>query len=139
MSSNKRRRKQEGEYRSAGEPYTGDSPGVECFIEWLLVYCLDTSTDEARSSWRRLIRRRPERAAVELSCITAVAEDPPPDLLPLMQQYGAVHLYPLRKKARVPGTRADYVEWLRQRVHEFTEIAQAEGLKASGADELRED
>lgn len=120
------------EYRSPSDPYTGNSPGIECFISWLLVYCLDTSADEARASWRAMVARSPERAADELRCITAVANDPPSDLVPVMKQYGSVYLYRKKKHVRVLYSDDEYVEWLRRTVRDFREIAEEAGLGAAG-------
>lgn len=117
------------EYRSPSEPYTGSSPEIECLISWLLIYCLDTSEDEARSSWRTTVARSPERAADDLRCITAIADDPPPDLVPVMKQYGSVYLYRRKKDVRVPYSDAEYVEWLRRRVNDFRTIAEDAGLE----------
>lgn len=125
----KRRGKQVEEYRSPGDPYTGDSPGIECFISWLRVYCLDTSPDEARASWRAMVNRSPELAADELRCVMAVADHPPPDLVPVMKQYGSVYLYRRKKHVRVPYSDGEYIEWLRRLVSDFREIAEGAGLE----------
>ncbi|MEU2133614.1 hypothetical protein [Streptomyces sp. NPDC018352] len=98
------------------------------FISWLLVYCHDTSDDEARASWRAMIPRSPDQAADELRCVTAVADDPPPDLVPVMQQYGWVNLYRWKKHVRVLKSDAEYLEWLRRMVDNFREIAKSEGM-----------
>ncbi len=129
MPPRKRRSKQKlEEYRSPGDPYTGNSPGIECFISWLLVYCLDTSEDEARASWRAMVARSPDQAADELRCVMAVADTPPPDLVPVMKQYGSVYLYRWKKHVRVLYSDAEYLEWLRRMVHDFREIAEEAGL-----------
>ncbi|MFG3529258.1 hypothetical protein ACGF8B_21255 [Streptomyces sp. NPDC047917] len=113
---------------SPGDPYTGNSPGIECFISWLLVYCLDASEDEARSSWRSMVVRSPDQAADELRCVMAVADDPPPDLIPVMKQYGSVYLYRWKKHDRILYSDAEYLEWLRRMVRDFREIAEEAGL-----------
>jgi hypothetical protein len=128
MPKKKRYKNQWEEYLSPGEPYTGNSPGMDEFISWLLVYCLDASDDEARTSWRAMVIRSPDQAADELRGVMVVADDPPPDLVPVMKQYGSVYLYHWKKHVRVLYSDAEYLEWLRRMVRDFREIAEEMGI-----------
>ncbi|MFF9436498.1 hypothetical protein ACF1BP_22495 [Streptomyces sp. NPDC014735] len=111
---------------SPGDPYTSSSPGMEAFTAWLRIYYLAASDDEAHAHWSSLVVRSPELAAEELRCISEVADSPPKDLVPVIEQYGS--MYRWKKHRRIPWTHDDYAAWLERRVRTFSEIAERHGL-----------
>ncbi|MGY3056207.1 hypothetical protein ACVWZD_000451 [Streptomyces sp. TE3672] len=123
MPKNKRYKQQREVYRDPSEPYTGTSPGMSGFVELLPVYFLDASMAETLRFWEWLVSHNPVKAAQELKVLQTVAADPPPDLVPILKQYGSVYLYDWKKSRRVPRSPAEYEKWLRDTVETLTESA----------------
>ena len=124
MPPRKRRPGRAEEYRSPGDPYEGGSPGVECFIEWLLEHWLDRTTEEAVASWRRSVADDPNRVDIQLDCIKRIVDEPPVDLVSVMKQYGSINLYHSKRSPWTPFSRQEYVDWLKGMVQRFVEIAE---------------
>lgn len=75
-----------------------------------------------------MVHRRPDQAADDLRCVTAMANAPPTDLVPVMQQYGSVYLFRWKQYVRVLYSDAKYLEWPRHMVDDFTEITGKAGI-----------
>ncbi|MGW2105028.1 hypothetical protein [Streptomyces sp. NPDC001948] len=112
---------------SPDDPDAGTSPLIERFTAWLRIYYLDVSEEQADAHWSTMLARSPELAAEELQCIRKVAADPPPNLVPIIEQYASMYWW--KKHRRIPWTHDDYVAWLRSRVNKFSDAAKKHGLR----------
>jgi hypothetical protein len=94
----------------------------DCFVEWLRLYWMDNSEEEARHLWRESSRTGPWNCAQFLRCIDEVLADPPVDLVELMRVDGWIALYDRSSTPWRLHGEAEYLVWLRQVRVEFEQI-----------------
>jgi hypothetical protein len=101
-----------------------ESP-VNFFREILRHYWMDNTPEEAMRLWRTTLRDAPLYAADVLNCFYLILQNPPEDLVELMQQNGWVMLFHEDDNGTLtPQSREEYLAWLRNVHAEWSDAYQ---------------
>jgi hypothetical protein len=81
---------------------------------------VDNTEDEAFALWRYTAAHVPDRAREDLAILDAVLDDPPADLVALMEQDGWIHLvHRPDDHTATPYSFDEYLAWLRRVTERF--------------------
>jgi hypothetical protein len=94
------------------------------FIEFLEDLWSDNTAAEAMAQWNVKVEQFPWYAADALHCLRTVIEDPPSNLVEILQRHGSVFLFHEAEGLRPPReyTRNEYIDWLRRMYEDFREV-----------------
>ena len=97
-----------------------DRPCVARFRGILQFIWMDNTEDEALVQWRQRIRDFPDEAQRDLVCIDEIADDPPPDLVSLLNEDGWIILsHAPDAETIVDYSFDEYVGWVREMAKRF--------------------
>ena len=91
----------------------GNVCSKEFFREVLRAVWMDNTPDEVLALWRARVAGGGSFPGDALRCLEAVLQDPPEDLIALMQEHGWIHLVHEEDGEEWPFTFEEYVAWLR--------------------------
>ncbi len=77
---------------------------------------MDNTPDEVIALWKHRVAAGGEFPRKALECLEQVVQNPPPDLVKLLQENGWVFLVHQQGQEEFPFTFDEHVEWLRQQV-----------------------
>jgi hypothetical protein len=103
----------------AGQGMTQEQ-AVTCFSDFLRAIWKDNDEETALLLFRERARMAPHLAERDLACVEAIADDPPPNLIDIMQQDGWLILEDEPDPETVVTRSLDeHVQWLREMAARF--------------------
>jgi hypothetical protein len=99
-----------------------DKSPAERLCEFLRLAWMDNTPEEARAFWAKRVELFPADARETLSAIDRVIDNPPENLIELMQECGWISLYEETYETVTPLEKDAYVEWLERMRDEFQSI-----------------
>jgi len=100
---------------------------IEFFKKFLSDIWMDNSEEQAIQQWEVKVNQFPWYAEDALYCLSTVIDNPPPNLIELMEEYGWIVLYhePDDSGNETRYTYEDYLEWLKHIKSKFRAIYDA--------------
>lgn len=98
-----------------------DKP-LDFFCDFLSSIWMDNTPEEALVQWKVKVEQFPWYADDALYCINAVIDNPPDNLVALMDEHGWLYLCHEDTPEETPFTYDEYLEWLKQLSKQYQEI-----------------
>ncbi len=97
---------------------------LEFFCEFLDEIWKDNTEEEALQQWKAKVEYFPWYADDALFCLDAIIQNPPANLIELMQEHGWLMLYhePDEAGEELPYTFEEYLDWLKKMRSEYALI-----------------
>ncbi len=97
---------------------------IEFFKQFLSDIWIDNTQEEAMQQWTVKVQQFPWYADDALYCLEKVIENPPDNLIDLMEEYGWIIMYhePDELGNETPYTYEEYLEYLKQMRDKFRKI-----------------
>ncbi|HYH05358.1 MAG TPA: hypothetical protein VEC37_19870, partial [Bacillota bacterium] len=87
---------------------------LACFCDFLEAIWMDNTAEEALFQWKVKVEQFPWYADDALYCINEVTNNPPLNLIELMQKHGWLYLCHQESPNEEPFTYEEYLEWLKK-------------------------